>query len=58
MIRYITGHNVVEVFLDNKFVGTIRYTFGRLWQYTPKGQKEGGEEFPSLALCKRSLEED
>jgi hypothetical protein len=26
------------------------------WQYVPKGQREGGEIFASVELCKRSLE--
>jgi hypothetical protein len=51
----ITYHNTIIVKLDGKTVGTIKeHKDG--WQYTPKGQKEGGKYYPSLALCKNSLE--
>jgi len=53
---------VVAVYLDKKHVGDIhertQTLFGKGWQYFPKGQKEGGEMFPSLILCKKSLEKE
>ena len=64
MITYKTTNTYplkcVAVYLDKKYVGDIferTWTlFGKGWQYFPKGQKEGGEMFQSLALCKKSLE--
>jgi len=45
----------VRVFLDGKFVGTIKRTVGG-WIYRPKGSKATGEPNASLAAVKRSLE--
>ena len=56
MITYKNKY-CVYVYLDNKHVGNIFEIQGKGWQYFPKGQKEGGEIFASLALCKKSLEE-
>jgi len=46
--------------LGGKVVGRIKLAVagdGRAgWRYFPKGQKEGGEVFPTLEECKRSLE--
>jgi hypothetical protein len=58
-IRYEYSGNV-EVFLGNKHVGTIKkakvvHTLVG-WQYFPKGHEEGGEIFPSLSFCQKSLE--
>lgn len=52
----------VKVFLGKCRIGTIKkakvaHTVVG-WQYTPKGHKEGGEIFPSLILCQKSLEEE
>ena len=44
----------VKVFLDEKLVGEIRQT-GDEWWYVPKGHKVGGDKFPTLGQCKRSL---
>lgn len=44
----------VDVLLDGQIVGSIRYTIDG-WQYVPKGQKDGGEFFPTLFDCKKSL---
>jgi hypothetical protein len=51
--------NTVAVFLQGKRVGTIqRRTVDNQWQYWPWGDmQEGGDVFPTLALCKQSLEE-
>lgn len=46
----------VAVFLAGKRVGTIHQLTNRMWQYVPKGQRTGGDKFPTLALCKASLE--
>jgi hypothetical protein len=47
----------ITVFLDGKPVGHIEQLFDGMWQYWPKGPRaEGGDKFPTLALCKRSLE--
>jgi hypothetical protein len=50
----------IAVFLQGKRVGTIHQNpIDSMWQYTPWGDmQEGGEKFPTLALCKKSLEED
>ena len=54
-----------EVYLGRKHVGNIYEVaipcklcgLDTGYQYVPKGQKEGGTMFPSLALCKKSWEE-
>lgn len=56
MITYVPLRlNQTAVFLAGKRVGTIDKTFDG-WTYTPKGQKESGDTFPTLSLCKQSLE--
>jgi len=47
--------NGQAVYLDGKRVGTIWRT-ATGWAYFPKGQKKGGETFPSLAKVKASIE--
>lgn len=49
--------NGVLVKLDGKIVGSIRNVNGA-FQYTPKGQKQGGECFSTLDACKASLTSD
>lgn len=46
----------VTVYLAGRHVGVIRQQKDGQWQYFPKGQKTGGEKFPTLAQCKRSVE--
>jgi len=57
----LTYHNQtptsVEVFLDKKYVGSIKKVEGG-WQYTPKRSKDGGDVFKTLQQCKHSLEEE
>lgn len=45
----------VRVFLDDKFVGTIKRTVGG-WVYRPRGSKATGEPNMSLNAVKASLE--
>lgn len=46
-----------RVFLENKHVGDIiREREG--WKYYPKGRKGGGDPFPTLTQCEKSLMED
>jgi len=47
----------IHVLLENKRIGEIRSVEGG-FQYFPKGQKKGGEVFPTLAACKQSLAEE
>jgi hypothetical protein len=49
------GRTMIDVRLDGKLVGTI-HQYGDSFAYKPKSGKRG-EEFPTLAACKRSLEE-
>lgn len=60
MITYETARpRIVRVKLDGKWVGTIRRDRGGArdgWRYFPKGKKTGGDSFPTLIECKRSLE--
>jgi len=49
--------NTIAVLLENKRVGEIRTVEGG-FQYFPKGQRKGGEVFPSLAACKQSLADE
>lgn len=44
-----------KVYLDGKRVGTIKRT-DEGYTYYPKGQKTGGETFPTLSKCIKSLE--
>jgi hypothetical protein len=47
----------IRVYLEGKFTGTIHQTTDNQFQYWPKGPRaKGGDKFPTLALCKRSLE--
>jgi hypothetical protein len=50
----------IAVFLEGKRVGSITQSvIDSQWQYFPKGEmEEGGDKFPTLALCKQSLEGD
>jgi hypothetical protein len=43
--------------LEGRIVGEIRPVTGG-YQYFPKGQKEGGAIWPSLARCKQDVEGD
>lgn len=62
MIEYkFKGEGYLRVMLDGKWVGSIAHVdttdeHQGGWQYTPKGEKKGGDIFPTLALCKKSLE--
>lgn len=56
MITYKTAPETHYVYLDGKCVGTITLTPGG-YQYRPKGAKTGGDFYPTLALCKASLED-
>jgi len=47
----------IAVLLDDRRVGEIRTVEGG-FQYFPKGQRTGGEVFPSLAACKQSLADE
>lgn len=63
----ITYHDLergqIAVYLGRKRVGVIKRRDGIRpkgkpgFQYVPLGQRQGGEVFPTLAECKRSLEE-
>ena len=46
----------ITVILDKKVAGRIKRVDGG-WQYFPKGQSSSGEIFPSVGLCKQSLED-
>ena len=52
----ITYTEEIKVFIDAKLIGTIHSVRGG-FQYFPKGQKEGGEIFPTVSQVKASLEE-
>ncbi len=47
----------VKVRLDGKICGNIKVVDGG-WQYFPKGRKEGGDIFPTLAEVQKSLESE
>jgi hypothetical protein len=49
--------NAEMVKLEGRIVGEIRPVTGG-YQYFPKGQKEGGAIWPSLARCKQDVEGD
>ena len=55
MIEYVNTKFCITVKLDGKNVGIIVHK-AEGWQYIPNGQKTGGEFFPTLGLCKKSLE--
>lgn len=59
MITYsvVSSVGLVEVCLEGKLVGRIKQ-WKDGWQYIPLGQKRGGEIFPTLEACKKSLEEE
>lgn len=44
----------IQVKLDNITIGTIKKV-NKGWQYTPKGQRYGGDIFAKLNDCKQSL---
>lgn len=54
-ITYEKTGNVTKVRLNGFAIGHIQSAVGG-FQYTPKGQMLGGEVFPTLDLCKQSLE--
>jgi hypothetical protein len=60
IIKYV---QTVEVYLDGQLAGKIKKVSkdgtisGYGWQYFPKGQTKGGEIYPSLLACKKSLED-
>ena len=57
MIRYEwIRENLTAVFLENKRVGKIQKDPDG-FRYYPKGKSKGGDAFPTLTECKRSLEE-
>jgi EAL domain-containing protein (putative c-di-GMP-specific phosphodiesterase class I) len=45
----------ITVKLDGRVIGKIHQDKDG-FRYYPKGQKTGGEAFPTIAQCKRSLE--
>ena len=47
----------IAVRLDGRKVGEIRLT-PQGFRYFPKGSEFAGEAFPTLALCKGSLEDE
>lgn len=54
------ANGAVDVHLEGQFVGRIGWFHTsefaeKQWRYTPKGQKTGGELFPTLEACKASL---
>ena len=56
MIEYKTKSSTeTKVYLDGKIVGTIKKT-DEGYTYYPKGKKNGGETFPTLDKCMKSLE--
>ncbi len=58
-ITYIPVPEHFKVKLDGKLVGVIKRSGddrGYGWRYFPKGDRIGGQVFPTLAACKRSLE--
>lgn len=58
------GRGELAVYIGRTRVGVIKRRDGIRpngkagFQYVPKGQRTGGEVFPTLAECKRSLEPD
>ena len=47
----------IKVYLEKKYVGKI-VNESSGWTYYPKGSKNHGEYFPSIKLCKNSLERE
>lgn len=61
MITYkpIEKSTSIRVLLDGKVAGTIRNEHELGYRYIPRaGVKHGGDYFPTLEACKRSLESD
>lgn len=59
MITYkpIDKSTSIRVLLNGKAVGTIRNDYQLGYRYVPRaGVKHGGDYFPTLEACKRSLE--
>lgn len=50
----ITFDKDLKVKLDGKYVGDIKPVNGG-YQYFPKGRNIGGDVYPSIDLCKKSL---
>jgi hypothetical protein len=57
MIEYEEKGGKWLVYLDGRRVGEIRVVQGG-FQYFTRGSRHGGEVFPTLPLCKKSLESD
>jgi hypothetical protein len=57
MITYKNKNSIIQVFLDNKIVGSIKKNKDNLYQYFPKGSKSSGEPFKTIQEVKKSLEE-
>jgi hypothetical protein len=60
-LTFTQGRRDIVVSLDDKVVGFIKRVpwapeGGIGYQYFPKDQKTGGEKFPTLRECKKSLE--
>lgn len=58
MISYKNKNDYIEVFLDKKMIGKIKENKEKLFQYFPKGSKNYGEPFKTIAEVKKSLESD
>lgn len=56
MITFQKCKGVYKVYLSGQKVGQINSVKGGGFQYTPKGQKEGGEVFTTVDEVKQSLE--
>ena len=56
-ITFQTTGKTIDVFLDLKYVGRIKKDSDG-WRYYPKGQKTGGDPFPTSRECKQSLESE
>lgn len=57
MITIIPDGKNCKVKLEGKIVGAIKQVKGG-FQYFPKGSKNGGEVFPLLRDCVRSLQDN
>lgn len=53
--KYGPTKDITEVWLDRKLVGDIYHDDGG-WRYYLRGSASGGELFPTIQLCKKSLE--
>ena len=59
MIKYKSIHGKIRVYLGNRRVGTIESDTQNEKlgvRYYPKNDNVGGEWFPTVSECKRSLE--